>query len=82
MDQNRPSDPDPRTTLTVTEAGRLLGIHDRSTAYALVKAGTFPALTFRAGRRIIVSRSSVESLVGAEAVSAFLASTDDKGAAA
>ena len=49
-----------RLTLTVEEAGRLLGI-SRALAYELVARGELPSL--RLGRRIVVPRRALERLV-------------------
>jgi excisionase family DNA binding protein len=49
-----------RLTLTVEQAARLLGI-SRALAYELVRRGELPSL--RLGRRIVVPRRSLESMV-------------------
>ena len=49
-----------RLTLSVEEAGRLLGI-SRALAYELVARGELPSL--RLGRRIVVPRRALERLV-------------------
>ena len=49
-----------RLTLTVEEAGELLGI-SRALAYELVRRGELPSL--RLGRRIVVSRRRLEELL-------------------
>ena len=51
----------PRLTFTVTEAADLLGV-SRSTAYECVRRGEIPSLTL--GRRILITRSSLEQLLG------------------
>jgi excisionase family DNA binding protein len=48
-------------TYTVTEAAELLGI-SRTTAYQCVRRGEIPALAL--GRRIVITRAQLESLVG------------------
>jgi excisionase family DNA binding protein len=50
-----------RLTCTVAEAADLLGI-SRTSAYALVWAGTLPSL--RLGRRIVITRAALEELLG------------------
>jgi len=50
-----------RLTLTVEEAGELLGI-SRAFAYELVARGELPSL--RLGRRLLVPRRALEALVG------------------
>ena len=47
-------------TLTVTEAGKLLGI-SRNSAYEAARKGQLPVI--RIGRRLLVSRSRLEALV-------------------
>ena len=49
-----------RLTLTVDEAGRLLGI-SRALAYELVARGELPSL--RLGRRIVIPRRALERMV-------------------
>lgn len=49
-----------RLTLTVEEAGRLLGI-SRALAYELVATGDIPSL--RLGRRIVVPRRALDALL-------------------
>lgn len=51
-------------TVTVPEAGRLLGISRRS-AYGLARAGAIPVL--RLGRRVVVPRLALERLLRAAA---------------
>ena len=53
-------------TLTVEEAGELLGI-SRALAYDLVRQGHLPSL--RLGRRIVVSRKALVDFVDAAASS-------------
>ncbi|MGE0230123.1 MAG: helix-turn-helix domain-containing protein [Dehalococcoidia bacterium] len=50
-----------RLTYTVPEAAQLLGI-SRATAYDCVRRGEIPALTL--GRRIVITRSTLELLLG------------------
>jgi len=50
-----------RRTLTVGEAGRLLGI-SRSLAYQAARTGDLP--TVKIGRRLLVPRALVERLLG------------------
>lgn len=52
-----------RQTLTVSEAGRLLGI-GRNSAYEAVRRGQLYAI--RLGRRLVVPRSVVERLLSGE----------------
>ncbi len=52
--------PSQKLTLTVAEAGRLLGI-SRGLAYEAARAGYLP--TIRLGRRILVSRPALERLI-------------------
>jgi excisionase family DNA binding protein len=49
-------------TLSVPEAARLLGI-GRNTAYEAIRRGELPAL--RIGRRLLVPRAALESLLSA-----------------
>jgi len=51
-----------RQTLTVEEAGRLLGI-SRNSAYEAARRGELPAI--RIGKRLIVPRAALEKLLGA-----------------
>ena len=51
-----------KLTFTVQEAADLLGI-SRSTAYECVHRGDLPALTL--GRRLLVTRATLESMLGA-----------------
>jgi len=51
-----------RQTLTVEEAGRLLGI-SRNSAYEAARRGELPAI--RIGKRLIVPRAALERLLGA-----------------
>jgi excisionase family DNA binding protein len=53
---------DKRLTLTIEEAGELLGV-GRSTAYAAARAGQLPVV--RIGRRLLVPRHKLEELLGA-----------------
>ena len=55
--------PDPRVrpTMTVEEAGEILGIA-RSTAYAAVHAGQIP--TLRVGRRLLVPTARLLGMLG------------------
>ena len=50
-----------RLTYTVPEAAQMLGI-SRSSAYECVKRGELPALAL--GRRIVITRSALEQLLG------------------
>jgi excisionase family DNA binding protein len=52
-----------RLTLDIDEVAPLLGIN-RSTAFELIRRGTFPLPVIRLGRRIVVSRKAVEALLG------------------
>ena len=49
-----------RLTLTVEEAGELLGI-SRSLAYEMARTGGLPTLRF--GKRIVVPRKAIESML-------------------
>lgn len=53
-----------RLTLKVEEAADLLGI-SRSHAYDLVREGVIPSL--RLGRRIVVPRRAIETMLAGEA---------------
>ena len=50
-----------RLTYTVPEAAQLLGI-SRTSAYDCVRRGEIPALTL--GRRIVITRTALEELLG------------------
>lgn len=54
-------DPDVRPTLTVEEAGELLGI-GRSLAYEKAASGELPAI--RLGRRLVIPTASLLKLLG------------------
>jgi len=49
-----------RLTLTVEEAGALLGI-SRSLAYEMARTGALPILRF--GRRIVIPKQAVETML-------------------
>ncbi len=51
---------DDRLTLTVEEAGKMLGI-SRATAYQLANQGKLPAI--RLGRRLLISKAGLERMV-------------------
>ena len=51
-----------RATLTIEEAGELLGI-SRGSAYAAAKSRSLP--TVKIGRRLLVPRAALERLLGA-----------------
>lgn len=51
---------DPRLTLTVNEAAKMLGI-SRGLAYQMVKMGKIPSVRF--GKRVLVPRSALEKLL-------------------
>lgn len=53
-----------RLTISVEEAGRVLGI-SRSAAYSAVHAGQIPCL--RIGKRMLVPRIPFEKMLGKEA---------------
>ena len=55
-----------RLTLNVDDVAPLLGIN-RSTAYELIRRGTFPLPVIRLGRRLVVSRKAVADLLGDDA---------------
>ena len=57
--QKRENSPD-RLTLTVDEAGELLGI-SRPTAFKLVKERKIPSL--RLGRRVVIPRVAIQKLL-------------------
>lgn len=50
-----------RLTLSVEEAGRLLGL-SRQSAYEAAKRGELPVLKF--GRRLVVSRARLMAMLG------------------
>jgi len=50
----------PRLTLTVNEAAKILGI-SRGLAYQMVKMGRIPSVHF--GKRVLVPRSALEKLL-------------------
>jgi excisionase family DNA binding protein len=52
-----------RLTMNIDDVAPLLGIN-RSTAYELIRRGTFPLPVIRMGRRIVVSRKAVTDLLG------------------
>jgi excisionase family DNA binding protein len=49
-----------RLTITVEEAGELLGI-SRALAYEMARTGKLPALRF--GKRLVVPRKAIENLL-------------------
>ena len=51
----------PRLTFTVAETAEILGI-SKTSAYECVQRGEIPSLIF--GRRIVIARRDLESLVG------------------
>jgi excisionase family DNA binding protein len=53
----------PSPTITVEEAGRLLGI-SRTSAYQAARKGEIPVI--RVGRRFVVPRAKLEALLGLE----------------
>jgi excisionase family DNA binding protein len=54
-----------RQTYKVQEVGDILGI-GRNTAYTAVKNGQIPA--FRIGKRLLISRNTVERLLAARSI--------------
>jgi excisionase family DNA binding protein len=52
-----------RLTMNIDQVAPLLGIN-RSTAYELIRLGTFPLPVIRMGRRVVVSRKAVAELLG------------------
>ncbi|HET6835350.1 MAG TPA: helix-turn-helix domain-containing protein [Acidimicrobiales bacterium] len=58
--QRTPTKADQRLTISVEEAGRLLGI-SRGLAYELVNRGDIPSV--RLGRRIVVPRRALDRLL-------------------
>ncbi|HET6665286.1 MAG TPA: helix-turn-helix domain-containing protein [Acidimicrobiales bacterium] len=58
--QQMPTKPDQRLTISVEEAGRLLGI-SRGLAYELVNRGELPSV--RLGRRIVVPRRALDRML-------------------
>ena len=57
-------DPNETPTVTVEEAGRLLGV-SRGTAYDAAASGELP--TIRIGRRLLVPVAMLRSMLGADA---------------
>jgi excisionase family DNA binding protein len=55
-----PTSADQRLTISVDEAGQLLGI-SRGLAYTLVNRGDIPSI--RLGRRIVVPRQAIDQLL-------------------
>jgi excisionase family DNA binding protein len=55
-----PASTDQRLTISVEEAGRLLGI-SRGLAYMLVNRGDIPSIRF--GRRIVIPRRTLDRLL-------------------
>lgn len=53
------------TTVTVTEAARLLGI-SKSHAYELIGRGQFPIPVLRLGARVVVPAAPLRRLLGGE----------------
>jgi len=56
-----------KLTLTVEEAGELLGI-SRALAYEMARTGKLPTLRF--GKRIVVPKKAVENMLEASAAKA------------
>jgi len=54
-----------RSTVTVEEAARLLGI-GRSLAYEAVRNGSFPVPIIRVGARYLIPRAALERLLMGE----------------
>lgn len=54
------SQSDDKLTLTVEEAGKMLGI-SRATAYQLANQGKLPVI--RLGRRLLISKAGLERMV-------------------
>lgn len=54
--------PAERQTLTVPEAGRILGLNSRVAAYAAAKRGDIP--TIKIGNRVFVPRAALEKMLG------------------
>lgn len=52
-----------RLTMNIDDVAPLLGIN-RSTAYELIRRGTFPLPVIQLGRRVVISRKAVEELLG------------------
>ena len=52
-----------RLTMNIDDVAPLLGIN-RSTAYELIRRGTFPLPVIQLGRRVVVPRKAVEELLG------------------
>jgi excisionase family DNA binding protein len=57
MKEYRMKDPEPRKTLTITEAAKILGI-GRNQAYEAARRGEIP--TIKIGKRILVPISALE----------------------
>ena len=60
--QSRVDGPIERQTLTVEQAGLILGI-GRNTAYTLARNGELP--TIRLGKKWLVPKAAIEKLLGA-----------------
>jgi excisionase family DNA binding protein len=58
--QGAAAPPIERRTLTIEEAGQVLGL-SRNTAYGLAKNGQLP--TIRLGRRLLVPKAALDSLL-------------------
>ncbi len=56
-------DPRERPTLSIEEAGRLLGL-GRSASYHLAARDAFPVPVIRMGRRVVVATARVVDLLG------------------
>ena len=54
-----------RLTPDIEDVARLLGIN-RSTAYELARRNALPVPVIRLGRRMVVSRRAMETLLGAD----------------
>ena len=52
-----------RPTMNIDDVAPLLGIN-RSSAYELIRRGSFPLPIIQLGRRVVVSRKAVEELLG------------------
>lgn len=81
MDRTMQHLPDPRVkpTITVEEAGEILGIA-RSTAYAAAQAGQLP--TIRIGRRLLVPTAALLGMLGiAPGAASCLPEREERGPA-
>lgn len=69
----------PRLTLSVPEAGRVLGL-GRNAAYEAARTGAIPVL--RIGGKLLVSRPALERMLGLEPTVAVGAAVEEESRAA